>query len=44
MNGRQAYALGHPYSDPDADDIGQYRRTRRHRTGLLLVSILAVDR
>lgn len=44
MNPRQAYALTHPLNDPTRDDAGPYRQQRRHRTGLLLVSILAVDR
>jgi hypothetical protein len=41
---RRRYALLHPLSDPGRDDITAYRSVRRHATGLLLVSILAVDR
>jgi hypothetical protein len=44
MNPRQAYALAHPLNDPNSDDIAPYRQQRSHRTGLLLVTILAVDR
>lgn len=44
MNSRQSYALAHPLNDPADDDIGRYRAVRRHATGMLLVSILAVDR
>jgi hypothetical protein len=44
MNARQRFALTRPLSDPVHDDITLYRAVRRHATGLLLVSILAVDR
>lgn len=44
MNERQAYALAHPLNDPDRDDIGPYKKVRRHTTGLLIMSVLAVDR
>jgi hypothetical protein len=40
---RQAYALARPLSN-SGDDSAPYTATRRHKTGLLLVSILAVDR
>lgn len=40
---RQRYALTHPLNNPDGD-LAPYRATRRHKTGLLLVAILAVDR
>lgn len=40
---RQAYALAHPLNDTEGD-ISTYRAIRRHATGLLLVTILAVDR
>ena len=43
MNPRQAYALAHPLTGP-RDDVAPYWRQRRHATGLLLDSILAVDR
>ena len=43
MNDRQGYALNHPLNDPDAD-LAPYRAIRRHKTGLLIMSILAVDR
>lgn len=44
MNGRCAYALTHPLTDPDADDIGPYRLVEPQRDGNLLLSVLAVDR
>ncbi|MGI5286614.1 hypothetical protein ACQEVF_25200 [Nonomuraea polychroma] len=44
MNARQRYALARPLTDPDREDLGAYRVVRRHATGLLLVSVLAVDR
>jgi hypothetical protein len=40
---RQAYALAHPLNKPEGD-AEAYTATRRHATGLLLTSILAVDR
>lgn len=40
---RQVYALTHPLNDPDGD-LGPYRTVRRHATGLLIMSVLAVDR
>lgn len=40
---RQQYALTHPLSSAH-DDLTPYRQTRRHRTGLLICTILAVDR
>ncbi|MFE9099772.1 hypothetical protein [Actinomadura geliboluensis] len=43
MNERQAYALANPLNGP-AQPIAPYRATRRHATGLLIMSILAVDR
>lgn len=43
MNPRQTYALTHPLNR-GSDDIAPYRQQRRHATGLLLVTILAVDR
>lgn len=45
MTPRQAYALAHPLSRADgSDDITPYRAQRRHATGMLIVTILAVDR
>lgn len=46
MNERQAYALTHPLTNPHADRalIEQLTTTRRHGTGLIVMSILAVDR
>lgn len=42
---RQRYALTHPLNDAgDHDALARCRAVRKHRTGLLLVSILAVDR
>lgn len=40
---RQAYALAHPLNRADGD-ISPYRSTRKHATGLLIMTILAVDR
>jgi hypothetical protein len=46
VNRRQAYALTHPLSraagDPRA--LAAYMHERRHATGVLLRTILAVDR
>ena len=46
MNGRQRYALEHPLARADGDPrtLAQYRSERKHATGLLLMTILAVDR
>lgn len=41
--GRQAYALAHPLNRADGD-ISPYRSVRKHATGLLIMTILAVDR
>jgi hypothetical protein len=41
--GRQAYALAHPLNRADGD-IAPYRSVRKHATGLLIMTILAVDR
>lgn len=43
MNDRQAYALAHPLNRADGD-VAPYRATRKHATGLLIMTILAVDR
>lgn len=46
MNERQAFALAHPLSDPVKDRALMEKLTnvRKHATGLLVMSILAVDR
>lgn len=46
MDKRQAYALAHPIgrADHPGDFLAPYRATRRHATGVLLTTILAVDR
>lgn len=46
MNERQSFALTHPLSDPARDQALMARLTsvRKHATGLLVRSILAVDR
>lgn len=47
MNERQAFALTHPLTDPHADQAlmqNHLTATRRHGTGLIVMSILAVDR
>lgn len=43
MTVRQAYALANPLNRADGD-VSPYRAARRHATGLILQSILAVDR
>jgi len=40
---RQRYALACPLDSTDCD-ITPYRATRKHATGLLIMTILAVDR
>jgi hypothetical protein len=40
---RQAYALANPLNRTDAD-IDPYRSVRKHATGMLIMTILAVDR
>ncbi len=46
MNERQRFALTNPLTDPTADHqlMRQLTATRRHGTGLYVMSILAVDR
>lgn len=43
---RQRYALQHPLGRADGDpaDLAPLRSVRKHATGLLMMSILAVDR
>lgn len=43
---RQAYALAHPLgrADGPVSDLAPLRHMRKHATGLLLMTILAVDR
>lgn len=43
---RHQYALTHPLSRADGSpsSLAPYRATRKHATGLLLLTILAVDR
>ena len=40
---RQAYALANPLNRADGD-ITPYRATRAHGSGLLMLTILAIDR
>lgn len=40
---RQAYALAHPLNEA-TQSVLPYRATRQHRTGVLLMTVLAVDR
>lgn len=40
---RQAYALANPLNRADGD-IAPYRAVRTHATGMLIMTILAVDR
>lgn len=46
MNIRQRHALTAPLARADGNPMAldQYRATRKHATGLLLMTILAVDR
>jgi hypothetical protein len=43
MSGRQAFALANPLNRADGD-IAPYRAVRKHGSGLLIMTILAVDR
>lgn len=43
LNERQKLAISCPLNSVD-DDISPYRQVRRHATGLLIMTILAVDR
>ncbi len=43
MNDRCAFALAHPLNSTRGD-ISPYRAVRKHATGLLIMTILAVDR
>jgi hypothetical protein len=44
VNARCAYALTHPLTDPDSDDIGPHQQVDQQPDGNLLMSVLAVDR
>jgi hypothetical protein len=44
VTARQEYALAHPLNRATGFDIAPYRATRNHATGLLIMTILAVDR
>ena len=41
---RQSYALAHPLNRVRDADIAPYRAVRTHATGMLIMTILAVDR
>lgn len=41
---RQSYALTHPLTDPDNDDISPYQLVEPQPDGNLILSVLAVDR
>jgi hypothetical protein len=43
MTPRQEFALAHPLNRADGD-ITPFRATRVHATGLLIMTVLAVDR
>lgn len=43
MDRRQRYALTRPLDRADGS-LAEYRRTRTHGSGLLITTILAVDR
>ncbi len=44
MNPRQEYALHNPINSPEATLNPALQTTRRHGTGLILLTTLAVDR
>ena len=44
MNGRQAYALAHPLDRAAPDALRPLTRDVKHQTGLMIRTILAVDR
>jgi hypothetical protein len=44
MDGRLAYALTHPLTDPATDAIEPYRTVEVQPDGNLLMTVLAVDR
>ncbi len=44
MTPEQAYALAHPLNYAAGVDLEPYKVYRRHRTGLILQAVLAVDR
>jgi hypothetical protein len=44
LDGRRAYALAHPITDPSKEDIAAYRLVEEQPDGNLLMSVLAVDR
>ena len=41
---RRAYALAHPLNQASGADVTPYRAVRTHATGMLIMTILAVDR
>lgn len=46
MSDRQAYALAHPLNEAlvRRGVLDPYTRTRRHATGLTILTVLAIDR
>jgi hypothetical protein len=44
MNERQRYAITHPLTNPDTEDVADYREVDTQSDGNLLLSVLAVDR
>jgi hypothetical protein len=44
LAGRQALALARPLERACGEDIAPYRAVRKHATGLLIMTILAIDR
>ncbi len=44
MTPRQALALARPLNRAASADITPYRALRQHATGLLIMTVLAVDR
>lgn len=44
MTPRQAFALAAPLNSARCGDVSPYRAERIHATGLLIMTILAVDR
>lgn len=41
---RQSYALAYPLNRAMGADVAPYRAVRTHATGMLIMTILAVDR
>jgi hypothetical protein len=44
MNPRQQFAFDNPLNDARLGNVSDYQHVRKHATGLLIMTILAVDR